>query len=81
MDFAALGSLAIVGVVISLFVQYVKAHLGGTKTQVAVVVLSVVAGLVALFFKAHPNYLATVGTVLASADVFYNYVLSYFEKA
>lgn len=81
MDLTMLSSLAVVGVLVSLLVQWLKQRFGGGSKTIAILVgLSVVAGFVGLLFKNHPNWLAISGTVLVSANAFYSFVVQWFEK-
>lgn len=80
MDLSILSSLAIIGVAVSLLVQALKNHFDEVKTQIIVVGLSVVAGILYFFLKAHTNLLLDFVTILAAADTIYSYFLQYLEK-
>lgn len=73
--------MVVVGVAVSLLVQYLKSHFGGgAKTLGILVGLSVVAGVVGLFVQNHPQFLAMASTVLVSANAFYTFVIQFVEK-
>ncbi len=80
MDLSVLGSLAIVGVALSLLTQWLKTKFDQVHTQAIVIGLSVVGGVVYFFLKDHTNIVADIIAILAAADTFYMYVLQYFEK-
>ena len=80
MNTVALGSLAIVGVVVSLLTQWLKSKFTTYRTQVYAVGLSIVAGAVYFFLKMHTNLLADILSVLATAEIVYAYLLQYLEN-
>lgn len=81
MDVTVLSSLAIVGVAVSLLVQWLKQTFGsGIKSQFIAVGLSIFGGLVYFFFRNHTSLWQNCLTVLASADLVYSYILQYIEK-
>ena len=80
MNTVVLGSLAIVGVIVSLLVQWLKNKFDAFQAQVFAVGLSIVAGVVYFFLKAHTNLLADCLSILATAEVVYAYILQYLEN-
>ncbi len=77
---STLGSLAIVGVAVSLLVQFLKQHFGGGKATLAIlVIISVIAGAAYKFFQAHTQLLADFVSILATANIVYNFVIQWFE--
>ena len=75
-----LSSLAIIGIIVSLLSQWVKQYLDTLKTQVLVVGLAIVAGIIYFFLQTHTNIIVNILAILATADTVYSYLLQYFEK-
>lgn len=80
MDITNLGQLAIVGITLSLLVQWLKNKFDSVHTQYIVVALSILAGIAYFFLRAHSNLLVNCLSILAAADLVYSYLLQYLEK-
>jgi uncharacterized membrane-anchored protein YitT (DUF2179 family) len=71
----------IIGVAVSMLVQWLKTKYGtdSNKTLLVVLGLSIVTGTVYYFIK-DTNYYQTILSILAMAGAFYTYILQRFEK-
>lgn len=82
MDITTVSSLAIIGVVVTALVQFLKDKFGGgNETKLIVLALSIVGGTAYYFLKSHTELLMNILSVLAIADMVYTYVWKYFETS
>ncbi len=73
-------SFAIVTVAIAALTQWLKQYtLGGWRSQVLLVGVSLVGGGVYLFFQGHINYWLEVVKFVAAANLVYSFLIQYFE--
>lgn len=81
MEYQDLGSLVIVGAVVSLFVQIVKAKLGtsGIGTMLAVLLFALGAGALYVLTR-ETAYFETVVQIVLAAGAMYTFVISKFES-
>lgn len=81
MEYLDLGSLVIVGAVVSLFVQIVKTKLGtsGIWTMLAVLLFALGAGALYVFIR-EAAYFETVFQIILAAGAVYTFVISKFES-
>lgn len=81
MESLDLGSLVLVGAIVSLFVQFVKTHFATRKTEtlLAVLIFSLVSGAGYVFVR-DTSYFQTVVQIILAAGGIYTFVIKQFEK-
>ena len=79
-----LGSLAIVSVVVSTLVQWLKQHWGGNNKALLILAgLSIIAGTIYFFGSKQywwPTMIADILAILTIANSIYTFIIQWFEK-
>lgn len=77
----SLFSLAIIGIGVSLLIQYIKQYFGGGKnTLLVLLLLSLIIGIIYHFLQSHVGLIKAILSILATAQLVYNYFIQWFEK-